>query len=564
MAVFLGSEAGAFGGGSAPRAASAHDCTGRRGSNATDQRGESGQAPGRHRDDPAGFAALVANPTSARDAPGGASSTGDPAGAGAGAIKGGRDLVRATVARTDPAEQDEGGAPSTLAAPAIIAGQVPDHATTPRNGAPENSARMSESTAAGTATPGAVTAGAAILRMTAVNPAAAEPMPMTPPAPNSPHEGAVARPDPAASGTVPGSEADADAGLPRGQGPDARGRGALPLPAQGAPAEESAAITAIPAGAHGSGPPGADRGAADRAMATATLPHASGAISIAAGPSAPPDETRADTAGGKGISPDTQAAASVPRPGRADGAIAGPSGTPAERLFAAPSPAPHTFGAVGHERMPPPAAEGRAQITPAPAPTTGTGGIPDLSVALDPQGRDEPGTFPDDTGTEPFATGPNHTTHPQTRAATALPVAAERPAIASQLGNAILSARDGMTELRLVPGELGAIRFRLHSEAERLVIVISADRPETLALMRRHADDLSAELRGAGYERIDLSFGGQADSSAEGWNGPLPDPQAGPDTAPHPATGAEGNDAAPHPDLSRRPPGPGTSLYLRL
>lgn len=40
-----------------------------------------------------------------------------------------------------------------------------------------------------------------------------------------------------------------------------------------------------------------------------------------------------------------------------------------------------------------------------------------------------------------------------------------------------------------------------------LTMIIHAERPETLDMVRRHADTLSAALEEAGYDKINLSFG---------------------------------------------------------
>lgn len=77
------------------------------------------------------------------------------------------------------------------------------------------------------------------------------------------------------------------------------------------------------------------------------------------------------------------------------------------------------------------------------------------------------------------------------------------------------------TQITLVlsPEKLGSVRFDMNPVGDGVQIVLSAERPETLDLMRRHAFELMAELKQAGYQSSTLSFGqwqhqGQGDASA--------------------------------------------------
>jgi flagellar hook-length control protein FliK len=62
-------------------------------------------------------------------------------------------------------------------------------------------------------------------------------------------------------------------------------------------------------------------------------------------------------------------------------------------------------------------------------------------------------------------------------------------------------------ELRLDPVELGALSFSIDLQATGLVVTILAERPETLDLMRRHAEQLLADLRQSGFAGASLNFG---------------------------------------------------------
>ncbi|MDK2775707.1 MAG: flagellar hook-length control protein FliK, partial [Tabrizicola sp.] len=82
--------------------------------------------------------------------------------------------------------------------------------------------------------------------------------------------------------------------------------------------------------------------------------------------------------------------------------------------------------------------------------------------------------------------------------------------VAAQLAGVLVETSDKATELALAPEELGRVRLRLEADAanpDRLVILISVERPETLDLFRRHAGDLAAAIKAAGYSGADIGFG---------------------------------------------------------
>ncbi len=61
-------------------------------------------------------------------------------------------------------------------------------------------------------------------------------------------------------------------------------------------------------------------------------------------------------------------------------------------------------------------------------------------------------------------------------------------------------------EISLSPEELGTLRLSLTTAEGALTLSISADRSETLDLLRRHAADLSQEFSALGYESIEFQF----------------------------------------------------------
>ena len=76
-----------------------------------------------------------------------------------------------------------------------------------------------------------------------------------------------------------------------------------------------------------------------------------------------------------------------------------------------------------------------------------------------------------------------------------------------QIARATIDSGPGVTEIRLSPEELGSIRMDLRTDGDRATLVVSAERPETLDLLRRHSDRLASEFRAAGFQDLDLGFG---------------------------------------------------------
>jgi hypothetical protein len=76
----------------------------------------------------------------------------------------------------------------------------------------------------------------------------------------------------------------------------------------------------------------------------------------------------------------------------------------------------------------------------------------------------------------------------------------------SQIAEAVRLPLDGSIEVRLSPEELGRVRVSMIPGEAGLVIQLVAERPETLELLRRHADLLAADLQDAGYTGLEFSF----------------------------------------------------------
>lgn len=257
---------------------------------------------------------------------------------------------------------------------------------------------------------------------------------------------------------------------------------------------------------------------------------------------------------GDGAEPEA-AAATGPRP------LAKPDTAPP-----APAPAAETEALADPRGLAhPPAAE-------IPAPRSGS--VAELALRMqadlpeeetaDPTGAEaavlpaEPGpvaappqlTAPDASTTAsplPAAVAPSDTPPPHRQAAEAL---ATHLAQATQTGqtadSGAAAAPDGTVEIILQPEELGRVRFELRQDGERVTVQVQAERADTLALMRRHAQDLVAEMGRAGFGSASLSFsqgggGSGRNSGAPPAEDSLPDIAApAPPAPPRPATRASG------------------------
>ncbi|MEL6642528.1 MAG: flagellar hook-length control protein FliK [Pseudomonadota bacterium] len=106
----------------------------------------------------------------------------------------------------------------------------------------------------------------------------------------------------------------------------------------------------------------------------------------------------------------------------------------------------------------------------------------------------------------------------------------------------------GTIDVTLVPEELGRLRLSIGVSEGAMLVTLSAERPETLDLMRRHIDILQAEARAEGFAELAFAFSG---------DGPPQD-----QTPPNALTLAAMPDPEPRPFLPAQ--GPQAGLDLRL
>lgn len=105
--------------------------------------------------------------------------------------------------------------------------------------------------------------------------------------------------------------------------------------------------------------------------------------------------------------------------------------------------------------------------------------------------------------------------HPPTPAASAPhgPPAAEHghhslpKDFSTNLAHSVAGSGQSRAELILEPAELGRLRFDLVTQGDQVQVILAAERPETLDLLRRHADELRQEFKASGLDTGTLSFG---------------------------------------------------------
>jgi len=128
------------------------------------------------------------------------------------------------------------------------------------------------------------------------------------------------------------------------------------------------------------------------------------------------------------------------------------------------------------------------------------------------------------------------------------------PALVQHIRQHAAPGKPTASELSLAPEELGKLRILMTPDGDKLRIVIQAERPETLELLRRNSDSFTADLRQSGFAGASFSFGG--------WGDQPPAQQAkNQDTAALPF-GLNGEIAAPSKPYARSPKTSGLDLRV--
>ncbi len=129
-----------------------------------------------------------------------------------------------------------------------------------------------------------------------------------------------------------------------------------------------------------------------------------------------------------------------------------------------------------------------------------------VGIAVDPAGTGQ--NLVQDRGlVGPFMVAKADVVAPQISPAALPTLPVTIPHLAAQILPHSPAAKNGPIELVLNPSELGHLRFEIHQKGENVQVVLSAERPETLDLLRRNGEQLAIEFRNAGFSGASLSFG---------------------------------------------------------
>jgi hypothetical protein len=88
--------------------------------------------------------------------------------------------------------------------------------------------------------------------------------------------------------------------------------------------------------------------------------------------------------------------------------------------------------------------------------------------------------------------------------------------VAEQMAQTARQLPGGPVEIALNPEELGRVRMQMTTGEAGLTLLVLADRPETLDLLRRHIDILAQEYRTLGYASLEFAFGQQGTGGHQG------------------------------------------------
>ncbi|WP_407493724.1 flagellar hook-length control protein FliK [Pseudooceanicola sp. MF1-13] len=93
------------------------------------------------------------------------------------------------------------------------------------------------------------------------------------------------------------------------------------------------------------------------------------------------------------------------------------------------------------------------------------------------------------------------------------------PRVAEQVYHATKSLPEGAIEITLKPEELGRVRMQVTAVDQSVTLTITAERPETLDLLRRHIDQLAQDYKSQGFTDVRFDFatdGGEGDAATNG------------------------------------------------
>lgn len=88
------------------------------------------------------------------------------------------------------------------------------------------------------------------------------------------------------------------------------------------------------------------------------------------------------------------------------------------------------------------------------------------------------------------------------------------PRFIQAITDAAVSLKDRPIELSFSPEELGRVRLTLQHNEGNMIVAISAERPETQDLLRRHIEILASQLREIGFQDVSFDFSDKRSSFA--------------------------------------------------
>ncbi len=106
--------------------------------------------------------------------------------------------------------------------------------------------------------------------------------------------------------------------------------------------------------------------------------------------------------------------------------------------------------------------------------------------------------------------------------------------VAEQFVSSVNRTTSGQVTIQMAPAELGRVDISMQPREQGMALLIAAERPETLELLRRHVDLLAEDLRALGWSDLSFQFGAGGQSPEERARGDhaSTDPASAPDGHP--------------------------------
>ncbi|MGY6534253.1 MAG: flagellar hook-length control protein FliK [Pararhodobacter sp.] len=112
--------------------------------------------------------------------------------------------------------------------------------------------------------------------------------------------------------------------------------------------------------------------------------------------------------------------------------------------------------------------------------------------------------------------------------------------MADTIAQAVQRGQSGQITVHLSPVELGRVEIAMQPREAGMALIILAERPEVLELLRRHIDQLADDMRALGYSDLSFQFGAGTDRRGEA--------AADPDRTPHLADTGTSAESTPPPE----------------